>query len=480
MRWEDEPYVRVFKRESPEWTLLPWEARLLWNDLLKRFDRAGLLELGVSGAAAIASATRVPIEIVEVGIAALLDDGCCFVVADGRGGQLLVCRNYLQAQEALVSDAQRKRASRERAAGLKRREAVGLPAAPVRWRDQARMLPAAPPAGSSPPADGGVTPADAMAVERPARSRLVTHGHSVQCSAVQDSTDPEAEGPPPPQPEVEPIPPDAPPEIARILAELGRHRVLAPLARLEVAEVIEGRRMARGRPLEHVLVALGELAADAVTGGWSTELVTKRLRTYTDAAKGDRVSSGGTAATPSPVSPAAAEVLEALELFRAARRGSGRQAYLGAPYVEGLRDLDLLAKLVAHARGIAGAEADARIANADELAIEPGADRPTLAGQLTADLLSHWFAEYHRDNGDPQRANFPGEGHPIAMAHYRLSSYGAPSGWRRKAKVGAAPPAPRMPVPEPAVRRGRVTSPLGEVPWIKNLRPPPEPTGSDQ
>ena len=34
MRWEDERYVRVYTRDTPEWCLLSWEARALFLLLL--------------------------------------------------------------------------------------------------------------------------------------------------------------------------------------------------------------------------------------------------------------------------------------------------------------------------------------------------------------------------------------------------------------------------------------------------------------
>ena len=46
MRWEDENYVRLYTRDTTDWKLLSWEARALFVLLMRKLDRAGILELG--------------------------------------------------------------------------------------------------------------------------------------------------------------------------------------------------------------------------------------------------------------------------------------------------------------------------------------------------------------------------------------------------------------------------------------------------
>lgn len=79
-----------------------------------------------------------------------------------------------------------------------------------------------------------------------------------------------------------PPPPDAP-EVAAIVSELSRHRSLTPIATRNTAEMLEGRRMASGKPLPHVLAAIGELGADAIPG-WSAEVLRRKARAYCDRA----------------------------------------------------------------------------------------------------------------------------------------------------------------------------------------------------
>lgn len=73
--------------------------------------------------------------------------------------------------------------------------------------------------------------------------------------------------PPAPRPETtRPTPSTLSPAAAAILAELGRHPGLGSVATADLAQAIEGRRIASGRPLPHVLAAIGDAAAKAVEG----------------------------------------------------------------------------------------------------------------------------------------------------------------------------------------------------------------------
>jgi len=65
---------------------------------------------------------------------------------------------------------------------------------------------------------------------------------------------------------VPPTPPTLSPGATAILAELGRHGRLDPIATADMAQTLEGRRIATGRPLPHVLSAIGDCAAKAVEG----------------------------------------------------------------------------------------------------------------------------------------------------------------------------------------------------------------------
>lgn len=126
MDWSNERFVRLYTRDTPEWLCWCWQARALWPLLLRKADRSGVIanKLGARGLAALAG---LPVDVVEAGLPDLLADGC---LAEHQLG--LVIPNYIEAQEAPLSDKQRQRESRERrrdlvSAGLRpdqRREVV--------------------------------------------------------------------------------------------------------------------------------------------------------------------------------------------------------------------------------------------------------------------------------------------------------------------------------------------------------------------
>ena len=108
MDWANERYVRLYTRDTPEWLCMCWQARALWPHLIRKADRSGVIanRLGVRGVAVLVS---LPIEVVEPGIADLLQDGC---LQDHQLGYVIP--NYIEAQESPTSDAMRQRESRER------------------------------------------------------------------------------------------------------------------------------------------------------------------------------------------------------------------------------------------------------------------------------------------------------------------------------------------------------------------------------
>jgi hypothetical protein len=117
VRWEDESYVRWYRRNTPEWSLLSWQARGLFGLIMREVDRAGILELGRVGLKAVAVSVRAPWEEIERPLADLIEDGCIIYREDLR---LLLIPNFVAAQEASASDRARQRASRERARDLAR------------------------------------------------------------------------------------------------------------------------------------------------------------------------------------------------------------------------------------------------------------------------------------------------------------------------------------------------------------------------
>jgi hypothetical protein len=109
MRWEDESYVRLYIRDTIDWKLLTWEARAILMFLLRKVDRAGVLELSRHGARGVAAVLEVPVDVIERALPELLEDGCLIE----RVGYLII-RNFVEAQSAKRSSRERVRLYRER------------------------------------------------------------------------------------------------------------------------------------------------------------------------------------------------------------------------------------------------------------------------------------------------------------------------------------------------------------------------------
>lgn len=104
--WSNERYVRLY-RPGVDHRALCWQARAIWPLLLQEADGAGVIGAR-KGVAGVARALDFPIEVVEAGIADLLDDGCLVSIPGGY-----CVRNYVEAQTATMSDSSRKARQRE-------------------------------------------------------------------------------------------------------------------------------------------------------------------------------------------------------------------------------------------------------------------------------------------------------------------------------------------------------------------------------
>jgi hypothetical protein len=159
MDFANESYVRVYTRDTMTWKRLSWQARCVWSLLLRKLDRAGVLELeGLDPVEAVCLAIELPPEVVEEGVPKLLERG----VIEVRDG-VLVAPRFLEAQECTKSDTLRAREYRERRRG----QAMSGPSQTV--------------TRESPP----VTGPSPEITERPERHATIT-----LCSAVLPSADP--------------------------------------------------------------------------------------------------------------------------------------------------------------------------------------------------------------------------------------------------------------------------------------------------
>lgn len=116
MDWSNERYVRLYTRDTPEWLWMAWQGRALWPLLIRKIDRAGVLatKLGSKGVAVLVG---LPSDVVEVGVQALIEDGCLEIHDLGY-----VVPNFITAQEARSSDRMRQTKSRESYRGVTKRD----------------------------------------------------------------------------------------------------------------------------------------------------------------------------------------------------------------------------------------------------------------------------------------------------------------------------------------------------------------------
>jgi hypothetical protein len=154
MNWADERWVKVYTRDTADWLAFRWEAKALFSLLLRKADRAGVVQVvpGEARCRKVAGLVGLPADIVEPGIADLLADGCLIESELG-----FTFRNFIEAQDAPKSDVQRQRESREKRRALGSHEGY-KPTQSVTKRD--RMM------------SQNVT-------ERHAVSHAVTDGHTV-------------------------------------------------------------------------------------------------------------------------------------------------------------------------------------------------------------------------------------------------------------------------------------------------------------
>ncbi len=105
--YSNERWVRVYTRDTTTWKLLTWQARAVLLMILRKVDRAGVLDVGDDGIAGLAAVVEVPEDVVADALAQLERRG---VVV--RTGSAYVLPAFLAAQEAPASDKQRQAEAR--------------------------------------------------------------------------------------------------------------------------------------------------------------------------------------------------------------------------------------------------------------------------------------------------------------------------------------------------------------------------------
>lgn len=115
MDFTNEPYVRVYTRDTTNWRRMGWDGQNVLMQLLRKVDRSGVIDLeGLEPWEVVCLHTGAPEESAKRGIESLLRIGTVEV-----RGSCLVIPNHLEAQEATKSDKVRAKEYREkRALGL--------------------------------------------------------------------------------------------------------------------------------------------------------------------------------------------------------------------------------------------------------------------------------------------------------------------------------------------------------------------------
>lgn len=127
MRYEDEPFIKVYTRDTIDFLGLSYEARTLCVYLARHVDRAGILRVGKNGLRGVAVAIRADWEKVEGPLQELIDDGRVRFLPEP--GALLI-PNHIEMQSANASDPARQRKSRETARALLEAKAESIPVTP--------------------------------------------------------------------------------------------------------------------------------------------------------------------------------------------------------------------------------------------------------------------------------------------------------------------------------------------------------------
>lgn len=134
MNWGDERYVRLYVRDTVNWVLLGWESQALFALIMRKLDRAGLLDLGSHGMRGLSALSGIPLDVIERAIKPLMADGTLEL-----RGTTLVCPNFLEAQEASMTDVQRQKEHRAKVRDVARAKELGLlseQSEPVTKRDE--------------------------------------------------------------------------------------------------------------------------------------------------------------------------------------------------------------------------------------------------------------------------------------------------------------------------------------------------------
>jgi hypothetical protein len=147
MNFADEPYVRLYTRKTLTHKLLGWEGRAVLRAMIDEFDPAGIFEIRGDAAHCISAVTDIPLEVVQVGLARLLETETWIVT-----GRAITWPTYEEAQNCRRSDRLRQRESRKARAVLAVTDVTAAPAETQRVTEVTKChSPSPPPSAPSHP-----------------------------------------------------------------------------------------------------------------------------------------------------------------------------------------------------------------------------------------------------------------------------------------------------------------------------------------
>lgn len=126
MNWADEPWVKVYTRDTPKILALKWQGRTVLWEFVRKADRAGVIAVGTDDpderAEIIADMFRLPVDVVSAGLGRLIDKG----TVEAHLGGYLVLVDHIEAQAASSSNNERARRSRARRRAIARARKEGI------------------------------------------------------------------------------------------------------------------------------------------------------------------------------------------------------------------------------------------------------------------------------------------------------------------------------------------------------------------
>lgn len=166
MRFEDEPWVRLYVSDSTTRLTWSWQANAIFDALLRKWDRAGLIKVGnLPVERVVAMHTRIPLEVVEAYLPELMREEPHGPPTMSVINGYLVCHRHVTAQHANSSNAKRSREHRERRKAMEQVVQVGLT-----YTDEGVGIPEAQDGA------GSVAGSDARTTVTPVQSATQRHG----------------------------------------------------------------------------------------------------------------------------------------------------------------------------------------------------------------------------------------------------------------------------------------------------------------